>query len=421
MNCKSLEENFWGNTSTKDLLKKYGSPLYVYNENILRDRCREIKNLIPYPWFNVNYSIKANSNLELLKIIRNEGLNVDAMSPGEIFMLLKAGFNPSDILYIGNNVSADEMIFAIEKGVTVSVDSVAQLKLFGKLNPGGSVAVRFNPGVGAGHHEKVVTAGNKTKFGVQESLVNEVKEIAKKYYLKIIGINQHVGSLFLNGTPYLEGVKSLLQIASNFDDLEFVDLGGGFGIPYKKQNGEDRLDIADLGRKLSEILNEWMNEYGREIKIKVEPGRYIVAESGVLLGSVNSVKINYGIKYIGTDIGLNVLMRPVLYDSYHEIEVYRDDSLILKEKSEKMEKVTIVGNICESGDILAKDRELPIISEGDILAVLDAGAYGYSMCSTYNLRLRPAEILIESNGKEKLIRRRDTLEDLMLNYYQEEI
>ncbi|MFP4698362.1 MAG: diaminopimelate decarboxylase [Eubacteriales bacterium] len=404
--------NFYGNTNPVDLIKTYGSALYVYNENIFRERCRELKNLVTYPNFTVNYSVKANSNLSLLKIACEEGLNVDAMSPGEIFVNLEAGFAPEQILYISNNVSKEEMQYAIDKGVLTSVDSVSQLRQYGELNPSGNICIRFNPGVGAGHHEKVVTGGKKTKFGVDPNFIPEVKEILQKYNLKLVGINQHIGSLFMEGTKYVEGVQSILSIAEQFDDLEFVDLGGGFGIPYHKQTNEPRLDLKSLGKQLDEVLKNWVDKYGKKITFKIEPGRYIAGESGVILGTVHTTKFNYDNKYIGTDIGFNILKRPVMYDSHHDIEVYRDNN----NKSTKYEFVTIVGNICESGDILAKDRELPEIFEGDVIGVLDSGAYGYCMASNYNNRLRPAEVLIQENGTPKLIRRRDTLEDLMRNF-----
>ncbi|KNY27449.1 diaminopimelate decarboxylase [Pseudobacteroides cellulosolvens] len=415
-NCvenKIFDYDFYNRVDVQKLIHQYGSPLYIYDENILRKSCREMKNLMQYPWFVANYSIKANSNMELLKIIRDEGLNADAISPGEIHVLLEAGFEPSQIFYVGNNVSVEEMKYAIDNGVLVSVDSLSQLEAFGKINKGGKVSLRFNPGVGAGHHEKVVTAGNNTKFGIDSSFIEEVKQIAEKYSLKVAGVNQHIGSLFLDGKPYIEGVKSLLAIAGNFQDLEFIDMGGGFGIPYKKQS-QERLDLSLVSRELEKIIIEWMKVYGREVQIKIEPGRYIVAECGVLLGTVHSIKTNYGKRYVGTDVGFNVLMRPVMYDSYHEIEFFRKGKLL---NSDKRGISTIVGNICETGDILAKDREIPDdLMEDDIVAVLDAGAYGYSMCSNYNLRLRPAEVLICEDGLVRLIRRRDTFDDLMAGY-----
>ncbi|HOJ09365.1 MAG TPA: diaminopimelate decarboxylase [Clostridiales bacterium] len=407
------QTNFYGNTAPDKLLKEFGSPLYVYNEGILRERCREMANLIPYGNFKSNFSIKANSNLELLKIARDEGLNADAMSPGEIYVLLKAGFKPDEILYISNNVSEEEMKYAIDRGILVSIDSLSQLEMLGRINYGGKVAIRFNPGVGAGHCEKVITGGKKTKFGVNLDLVPEVKNILKKYNLKLAGINQHIGSLFMEGDSYAEGAKTVLETAKQFEDIEFVDFGGGFGIPYRKQEGQPRLDIKELGEKLAQLVKEWTKEYGKEVRVKIEPGRYIVAECGILLGTVYAVKKNYGHTYAGTDLGFNTLMRPVMYDSYHEIEVYKNGR---PADGNKMVVVDIVGNICESGDIMAKERNLPAISEGDIIGVMDAGAYGYSMASNYNNRLRPAEVLIKQDGTAKLIRRRDTLEDLVRNF-----
>lgn len=411
-NTITQEMQFFGNTNPLDLIQEFGSPLYVYNETILRKRCQELKNLVTYPHFAVNYSVKANGNLTLLKIICEEGLNADAMSPGEIFIEKKAGFTSDQILYISNNVSAEEMRYAIDQGVTISVDSLSQLELFGQIHPGGEICVRFNSGIGAGHHEKVVTGGEHTKFGINTEYIPEVKKIIEKYKLQLIGINQHIGSLFMEPEPYLEGVHSVLAIAKEFDNLKFVDLGGGFGIPYHKYEGEERLDLQKLGQKLDEILHNWVKSYGKEILFKIEPGRYIVAECGLLLGTVHSIKQNAHTKYVGTDLGFNVLIRPTLYDAHHDIEIYRSSNQF----SLTEEQVTIVGNICESGDIIANDRLLPTLYEKDILGVLDAGAYGYCMSSNYNNRLRPAEVLIQSNGQARLIRRRDTLEDLIRNF-----
>lgn len=404
--------DFFSNIKPHDLIREYGSPLYIYNERILRERCRELKNLVSYPKFSVNYSVKANTNLSLLKIIREEGLNVDAMSPGEIYIEELAGFKPEDILFISNNVSREEMQFAIDRGILISVDSLSQLETFGKACEGGKICVRFNPGVGAGHHEKVVTGGKNTKFGIELSDIPAVKEILKRYKLQLVGVNQHIGSLFMDSEKYIDGVLSILKIAKNFNDLEFIDLGGGFGIPYNKQLDPTRLDLMELGKRLDKVLYAFSKEYGKELQFKVEPGRYIVAESAVLCGEVYSIKENYGISYIGTDIGFNVLQRPIMYDSHHDIEIYRES----KKESTKLQPVHIVGNICESGDILAKNRTLPEIFEGDIIGVLDAGAYGYCMSSNYNNRFRPAEILIDENGGHRLIRRRDTLEDMAKNF-----
>lgn len=414
INYYTEQTDFFGNCSPDELIYTYGSPLYVYNENILRQRCRDMVSLVSYPHFIPSYSSKANSNLWLLKIIREEGLYADAMSPGEIYTLLKAGFKPHEIFYIGNNVSKEEMGYAIENNILMSIDSLSQLKSYGEIDPGGSVAVRFNPGIGAGHHKKVVTAGDETKFGINIRDISKVKELLKRYDLKLVGINQHIGSLFLDSDPYLEGAKALLKVAENFEDLEFIDFGGGFGIPYRKQSGEKPLDLEKLGAELTSLMYKWTENYGKEVLFKAEPGRYIVAESGVLLGSVYSIKENHNTTYIGTDIGFNVLMRPVLYDAYHDIEIYREGELVPSGRCDR--EVTIVGNICESGDIISHMQKLPPIEIGDIIGVMDAGAYGYSMSSNYNNRLKPAEVLIDSSGNSSLIRRRDTLDDLLRNF-----
>jgi diaminopimelate decarboxylase len=218
----------------------------------------------------------------------------------------------------------------------------------------------------------------------------------------------------MESDAYMASTENILSIARQFDDLEFIDLGGGFGIPYRKQDNQSRLDLKDLGEKLTEVILSWVKEYGKQIEFKVEPGRYIVAESSILLGTVNALKTNYSIKYVGTDLGFNVLLRPAMYDSHHDVEVYRKSD----RPSEKEEHVRIVGNICESGDIIARDRKLPEIFEEDILGIMDSGAYGYSMSSNYNLRLRPAEVLIDADGHSRLIRRRDTFEDLVSNFIE---
>ncbi len=409
----SEKEKIYGGTNPARLIKEYGSPLYVYNETIFRQKCRDMANLVDYPNFKATYSIKANSNLRLLQIAKEEGLHADAMSPGEIYVLIKAGYVPEEIFYISNNVSAQEMMYAIDRGIMVSVDSLSQLELYGRINCGGKVAVRFNPGVGAGHHEKVVTGGKKSKFGINLDCADEVRKLLQQYNLKLAGINQHIGSLFMEGDAYLESVASMLEAVKEFNDLDFVDFGGGFGIPYRKQEGQEPLELEQFGEKLSEVLNRFAYEYGKQLLFRIEPGRYVCAESGVLLGTVNAIKNNYQTKFIGTDIGFNVLKRPVMYDSHHDMEVYRNGVPV---KDQTKEKVTVVGNICESGDILAKDRELPVLKEGDIIGVMDAGAYGYSMASNYNNRLRPAEVLIDMEGKAKLIRKRDTYEDLVRNF-----
>ena len=410
MNSFVEKVNFFGNTNAEELAKKYGTPLYVYNENILRDRMHKVSQVITKYPYTANYSVKANTNIHILKLAHEEGLNCDAMSEGEIRMLEAAGFEYDRIFFVPNNVSDEEMKYAIDRNIMTSLDSLAQLRRYGKLNKGGKCAVRINPGVGAGHHEKVVTGGKKTKFGISEEDIDEIFEIAKEYNLTIVGINQHIGSLFMKPDPYLEAVSNLLRIAKRFKNLEFIDFGGGYGIPYHKLDDEAEYDIEDFKKRLEPILDEFVKDYGYAPLFKSEPGRFCVAEGSVLLGRVYATKTNAGKEYAGTDIGMNVLVRPSMYDSWHDAEIIRNGKVV---KRENLKEITICGNICESGDLLCKERPVPDIKEEDIVCLLDTGAYGYSMCSNYNSRPRPAEVLITKAGEDKVIRKRETYEDLL--------
>ena len=402
----------------RELLDTYGSPLYVYNEAVLRDRCRRLKNLSSHPGFGVNYSVKANANPTLLRIIREEGLVVDAMSPGEIYMDKLAGFSSDQILYIANNISQEEMRHALDEGLLISVDSLSQIETLGRINGGGKIMVRFNPGIGAGHHQKVVTAGKETKFGVTPDLLDDVLALLKKYNMTLAGINQHIGSLFMEADGYIEAAKVLLHLADRLpadvlSTLEIIDFGGGPGIPYHKYDGEAPLDMDRFGKLLHELMTEWSARTGYQGRFLIEPGRFVVAECGVILTGVNNVKYNGPNCYVGTDVGFNVLARPAMYDSFHDMEIYAGPAG-MADRAEKEQ--TIVGNICESGDILAKKRLLPAMHEGDVLGILDAGAYGFSMSSSYTQRCRSAEVLIDLDGKARLIRRRETPEDLARQY-----
>lgn len=406
--------NFFGKTSPEELVKTYGSPLYVYNEETIRQQCKEVKKLSSYPNFFVSYSAKANINPALISIIKEEGCIVDAMSPGEVFLHKKLGFKSNEILYVCNNISLEEIQYTIDNNILLSVDSLSQLEAYGKLNPGGKIMVRINPGIGIGHHKKVITGGKETKFGINPDQFDIVKQIVTNYQLMLVGINQHIGSLFLDPENYLESIDFLLQFIDNtpwiFEHLEIIDFGGGFGIPYKKYEEQPCLDLKKMSEKFHTRIMDWIKANGYKGCFYIEPGRYIIAESGILLGSVHAVKYNGPIRYIGTDIGFNVLMRPVLYDAYHEIEVYRKDGT----PDLQLIPQTIVGNICESGDIIANKRPLPLIQEGDLIGILDVGAYGFVMSSNYNQRPRPAEVLIQKSGKPKLIRRRETIEDMTM-------
>ena len=408
MNSFIEKRDFFKGNDIEKIVKEFGTPLYVYNEDILRKRMSEVAGIITKYPYKANYSMKANSNIEILKIAREENVNCDAMSEGEIRLLLKAGFTPDQIFFVPNNIDANEMQYAIDNGIMISLDSIDQINLYGSLNPGSKCALRINPGVGAGHHEKVVTAGKNTKFAIAEEDIDEAKRVADSYGLKICGINQHVGSLYMTPDPFLNAIDQFLRIARKFKDLEFIDFGGGFGIPYHKLEDEEPFDIFRLSIEWTKRLDEFVKSYGSTPLFKSEPGRYCVAEGGVLLGRANAVKFNGDHKYVGTDVGMNVIMRPVLYDSWHDIEIISDGKVVKGMK----EEATITGNICESGDVLCKDRPMPMIKDNDLICVLDAGAYGYSMCSSYNMRLRPAEVMICSDGSYRLIRRRETFDDI---------
>lgn len=417
---------FYGVTTPRVLLRDYGSPLYVYNEDMLRKRCAELRAMCAWPCFGINYSTKANANPALLRIIRDEGLVVDAMSPGELHIVLDwADFSPDQVLYVCNNVSARELAHVIKKGVLVSVDSLPQLELLGQVAPGSDVVVRLNPGIGAGHHKKVVTGGGESKFGVNLEDIPRLRRILEEYKLTLKGVNQHIGSLFMRPDAYLQAADTVLHVvetefmgaADPRVHLELIDFGGGFGIPYHKYDEEARLDLGALGRALDERLFAFHSRTGYAGRFLVEPGRYVTAECGAVLSWVNSVKRNGEKIFVGTDIGFGVLARPMLYDSFHDVEIFRGEG---DEGARETVPQTLVGNICESGDILARERALPEIRQNDAIALLDAGAYGFVMASTYNQRLRPAEVLIRSNGEPRLIRRRETFEDLTATLVPEE-
>lgn len=410
--CELIRKNgeiHFGETSVSQIAEQFSTPLYIYDEKTLRDRCRKLKSICNLPNFKVYYSAKANTNIALLKIIKEEGLLVDAMSIGEIYQEKLAGFTKDEILFLSNNVDEAEFKDVSQEVDKVCVDSLPQLETYCKIKKGGSVYIRINPGEGKGdgHHQKVVTAG-KVKFGIEISAIDEAIAIADKYGCKLNGFQIHIGSLFLTGEKYLEAIDALLELAKKYENIEYIDFGGGVGIPYDRTK-EGSFPFESFSKAFTERLQNWMDETGRKPVFAMEPGRFAVAESGMCLATVQATKVNAGIKFIGTNLGFNLLLRPEFYGSYHEIVHATSDDM------SNAEEVHIVGNVCESGDHLGKDRTLPKITEGDILLVRDTGAYGLSMASNYNAVRRPAEVLIKENGDLQLIRKRETLEDLVRN------
>ena len=401
----------------KELLKeiiRYGSPVYAYDETILRNNCKDLLSFatkleeILHTKVRMHYSTKSNSNLTLMKIIKEEGLSVDCMSPIELAIDEKVGFTKEDILYVCNNITAEEMKMVSEKQLLLCLDSISQVETYGKICPNTEIMVRINPEKGGvGHSKKVITAGKETKFGISEENISKLFEVAEKYQMNIVGIHQHLGSLFLNDKieQYILGVKSGLEIAKKyFKNLKIIDLGGGFGVPYRPE--EERLDFNLLENQLIPVLQNFLAEYGKIEQFNFEPGRYIPCTAGFLVGTVTSIKENDGKIWIGTDIGMNTLIRPAMYDAYHEIEI------ITQEPTEKV-TANICGNICESGDVLGKDRAVNRPQVGDFAIVYNAGAYGYVMSSSYTGRLKPAEVLIKQNSTIQLIRKPETLEDIL--------
>lgn len=398
----------------EELLKKYSSPLYVYDYDVLNERCQEMYKFKSKLESRINkkvtmhYSPKANTNPAILKVVKENGLCVDSMSPFELSITQKCGFTKDEILYVCNNIDVDEMKLVHENDLLICLDSISQVETWGKLFPSTNIMVRINPGtLGVGHSYKVITSGKSTKFGISQDNLDELLEVAKKYDLKIIGVHQHLGSLFLDDkiSDYILGVEVGLNIIKKyFKNLEIIDLGGGFGVPYTPD--EKKLNLDKVVDKLEKVLIPFIKEYPSVKEFKFEPGRFIPCESGSLIGHVTSLKYENDSWWIGTDIGMNELVRPSMYDSYHEITFITNNT----------EEVyaNICGNVCESGDLLAKKRKVILPSVGDVVIIKNAGAYGYSMASNYTGRPRPAEVLIKDN-KDKLIRKRETLDYLSEN------
>ena len=356
----------------------------------------------------MHYSTKANNNPAILNIVKESGLSVDCMSPLELSLNEKCGFDKKDMLYVCNNIDSDEMKLVHDKNLLICLDSISQVETWGKLFPNTNIMVRINPGTkGVGHSDKVITSGKETKFGISEENIPKLLDVIKKYNLNIIGVHQHLGSLFLNDKiqNYIEGVRSGLRIVKEyFNNIKIIDLGGGFGVPYLPE--EKPLDFNLVAKDLIEILKDFCKEYTSVKEFKFEPGRFIPCEAGKLIGTVTAEKHENGKWWIGTDIGMNELVRPSMYDSYHEVHIISNNT--------EMITANVCGNVCESGDILAKNRHLILPNVGDIIVVDNAGAYGYSMASNYTGRCRPAEVMIKDD-KTYLIRKRETIECLEEN------
>jgi diaminopimelate decarboxylase len=402
---------FFDGFSVKELAEKYDTPLYVLSEKRIRDNYNRLHNALisNYKHLRVYYAAKANTNLTVLRILQSEGAYIDAVSPGEVFLGLSSGFTPDRILFTGTSVRNDELKFLVGTNITINVDSQSELDRLLKIAVPPVVSVRVNPEVGAGHHSHCITAGPESKFGLWEEETIQAYAIAKRARVERFGIHMHIGSGILELEPYVAAVENLLNIAKRVHeevgiDFEFIDIGGGLGVPYKPEDKD--LDLSEFSTKVVSMFKAKVKEYvlGKPF-LCVEPGRYLVSDASILLTAVNTVKETPSKKFVGVDAGFNTLVRPTMYGSYHPI--------IVANKVAQAEKETydVVGPICESGDTLAKDRQLPKIEEGDLLAILNSGAYGFSMSSQYNSRPRAAEVMIRQ-GKVVVVRQREQLNDL---------
>ena len=384
-----------GDISAELLAKAYGLPLYVYGADIIRAQFLKLRRSLP-KGTSIYFACKANANPEILKLLQKLGSSVECVSKEEVVAAMRAGFTADTVLYTCSYATTEELTYVLSKKIKINIDSLGQLNKVGKMRPGSSVSIRINQGIGAGHHSHVITGGKDSKFGIYHTQINDIKKVAHKYKLKINGLHKHIGSNVLDEKILSKAAKVLLETAKHFPDIETVDFGGGLGIPYRPN--EKRLDLIKFGKRLQLSLEKFAKELGRPIHAAVEPGRFLVAEAGVLLAQVTDIKKTPHKTFVGVNSGFNHLLRPAMYGAYHEI-------INASNLKGKKEKVTIVGNVCESGDIFGEGRLLSTPREGDILAILNAGAYGYTMSSNYNLRLRPAEVLVEGK-KHRLIRKR---------------
>ena len=345
-----------------------------------------------------------------MKILESEGCCIDAVSPGEVYTAKKLGFDGQRILFTGNNITNEELKFVHEEGAVLNIDSVSALTRLAKIiDPEGvKISFRVNPMVGAGHHDHCITGGVMSKFGIMDSEASEVYQQAKDLGFNPIGMHSHIGSGILDPEPFKLAIESTMDIAGKVHedvgiDFEFVDFGGGVGIPYTPE--ENIVDLDKFAQVNIGLFKEKLEEFDMgSPTMYLEPGRYLVGDASVLLVTVNSVKQSYR-KFIGVDAGFHTLLRPAMYDSYHHIV---DAS---KMDAPNTQEVDIAGNVCESGDLFARDRPMPDVEEGDILGIMNAGAYGFTMSSNYNSRPLASEILV-TDGKCQVVRERQSFEDL---------
>ncbi|MDO9554400.1 diaminopimelate decarboxylase [Rhodonellum sp.] len=385
------------------LAETYGTPAYIYDGQKIVEQVKTLKNAFSSVNLKIKYATKALSNLNVLKLLKNAGTGADAVSIEEVQLCLHAGFLPSEIMYTPNCVSFAEIQEAVALGVMINIDNIPMLEHFGNhYGKNVPICIRLNPHILAGGNAKISVGHIDSKFGISILQIKNILKVVETHHLDVIGLHIHTGSDILDADVFLKGAEILFDAARQFPDLKFLDFGGGFKVAYKP--GDIATDIADVGEKVSKAFQEFCAEYGRELELWFEPGKFLVSESGFLLVSANVIKCTPACTFVGVDSGLNHLIRPMMYDAYHAVE-----NVSQHEGPDHV--YTVVGYICES-DTIASDRKLKEVREGDLLVIKNAGAYGYSMSSNYNSRLRPPEVLI-LDGKAHLIRERETFEDIL--------
>lgn len=390
----------------KDLLsvvEKYGDPVYVYDGEKISSQFHRLNNAFnKVPSLKLNFAMKANSNLAILRLMNSLGSGLDTVSIQEVRLGIRAGFDPANIIFTPNGVSLEEIEAAAALGVQVNIDNLSILEQFGSRNPEIPVCIRINPHVMAGGNRKISVGHIDSKFGISIHQVPHIQRIVEVTGMHINGIHMHTGSDILDIDVFLYASEILFDTAAQFPDLEFIDFGSGFKVPYK--DGDIQTNVEELGEKLSKRFNEFCTSYGKPLTLAFEPGKFLVSEAGYFLSKVNVVKQTTSTVFASIDSGFNHLIRPMLYGATHEI-------LNISNPEGRERFYTVVGYICET-DTFANNKRICEIREGDILCFRNAGAYCFTMASNYNSRYRPAEVLW-FNGKAHLIRERETFEDLV--------
>lgn len=388
-----------------DIVSTYGSPTYVYDASTIEHQYKRLTNAFKdVPQLKINYAVKALSNISVLKLFKSLGSGLDTVSLQEVLLGLKVGFEPSSIIFTPNGVSLEEIEEVAYLGVQINIDNLSILEQFGSKHPEVPVCIRINPHVMAGGNTNISVGHIDSKFGISIHQIPHLSRIVENTGMRINGIHMHTGSDILDIDVFLYASEILFDTATQFPDLEFMDFGSGFKVPYK--DGDIETDIEELGEKLSQRFNSFCKEYGKELTLAFEPGKFLVSQAGVFLTKVNSVKQTTSTVFAQVDTGFNHLIRPMLYGSQHEITN-------ISNPEGKQRFYSVVGYICET-DTFANNRRIAEIREGDILCFKNAGAYCFTMASNYNSRYRPAEVLIYK-GEPHLIRQRESFEDLIQN------